>query len=294
MALDAVALRASGLGDVLTAVPALRALADEYDGVCLATVPWLFPLAPLIPGVTSTAAVDGMLPRLHLSDSVVFNLHGSGPQSHVALLTRAPRQLVAFRCDPVWTEGPDWDTDEEESERERLCRLVRSVGIPADAQRVEIHRPRPIRAGSAVLHVGGKDGQRRWPPANFAALARCLVGHDVVITGGPDDVGVAEHVARLAGFSADRVLAGKLQLDEFARLVAGARVIVCGDTGAAHLAYALGTPAVVIFGPASPVQWGPPTSAEAILLRADGTEPRAADVGVEDAVKAVISLLDRS
>jgi ADP-heptose:LPS heptosyltransferase len=71
-------------------------------------------------------------------------------------------------------------------------------------------------------------------------------------------VPVARAVADGAGLPSDRVLAGRTDLGDAAALVAAAGRIVCGDTGIAHLATALGTPSVVIFGPTSPAEWGPP------------------------------------
>ena len=47
-------------------------------------------------------------------------------------------------------------------------------------------------------------------------------------------------------------------MSELAAAIAVAGRVVCGDTGVAHLATALGTPSVVLFGPTSPSRWGPP------------------------------------
>jgi ADP-heptose:LPS heptosyltransferase len=54
------------------------------------------------------------------------------------------------------------------------------------------------------------------------------------------------------------VLAGRTSLAELAGVVAAAGRVVCGDTGVAHLATAVGTPSVVLFGPIPPRHWGPP------------------------------------
>jgi ADP-heptose:LPS heptosyltransferase len=54
------------------------------------------------------------------------------------------------------------------------------------------------------------------------------------------------------------VHAGQSGVLALGRLVAAADRVVCGDTGVAHLATALGTPSVVLFGPTSPALWGPP------------------------------------
>jgi ADP-heptose:LPS heptosyltransferase len=66
------------------------------------------------------------------------------------------------------------------------------------------------------------------------------------------------NVAREAGLDPGAVLAGRTTLRQLTALVAGATLVVCGDTGIAHLATALGTPSVILFGPTSPLQWGPP------------------------------------
>lgn len=293
MAVDLVALRAAGAGDLLTAVPALRALAGEAGGVTLAAPAWLHPLAPLLPGVVDVVDVTGLRPRRPLAGAVAVNLHGSGPQSHAALLSGNPRDLVAFRCAGVWEYGPAWSVDEDEPERQRFCRLLEWVGIAADPDRVAIRRPLvepPVRE-AIVLHVGGTDPARRWPAESFAELARDLNEHELVITGGPGDLLTAQRTAELAGLDPDRVLAGRLALDEFAAVIAAARLVVTGDTGAAHLAHAYGTASVVVFGPASVGQWGPPAGVPSRVLRASGVHPMAADVAVSEVRTQVRELL---
>jgi ADP-heptose:LPS heptosyltransferase len=54
------------------------------------------------------------------------------------------------------------------------------------------------------------------------------------------------------------MLAGRTGLRELASLVAGAALVICGDTGVGHLATAFGTPSVLLFGPTPPSRWGPP------------------------------------
>jgi ADP-heptose:LPS heptosyltransferase len=54
-----------------------------------------------------------------------------------------------------------------------------------------------------------------------------------------------------------RNLAGRLSVSALAELIAGAAVLIAGDTGPAHLATAFGTPSVLLFGPTSPARWGP-------------------------------------
>jgi ADP-heptose:LPS heptosyltransferase len=54
------------------------------------------------------------------------------------------------------------------------------------------------------------------------------------------------------------VLAGRTDLAGLAATVAGARHVLCGDTGVAHLATAFRVPSIVLFGPTPPAEWGPP------------------------------------
>lgn len=295
MAVAMLSLRAAGVGDLLTAVPALRALADHQGppGILVAAPQWLHPLVALIPGVVDSVPVDGLTPRQDLSEMVAFNMHGRGPQSHQAMLSRHPKELVAFHCPGTWEFGPQWWLDEDEPERQRLCRLVRWVGIDADSDRLAIRRPdRDVPRDRIVLHVGGTEPRKRWPAGHFAALARRLPTRDILVTGGPGDVVAAQQVAHAAGLKREQVLAGRLDLVEFAAVIADARLLVSGDTGAAHLAHAYGITSVLVFGPASPGQWGPPPGLPSQVLRAPGREPQAADVPVDDVEKAVNLVLE--
>jgi ADP-heptose:LPS heptosyltransferase len=98
----------------------------------------------------------------------------------------------------------------------------------------------------------------------------------VVLTGSADEVQLCAGIAERAGLGAAAVLAGSLGLGELAALVADAALVLCGDTGVAHLATAYATPSVVVFGPVSPVRWGPPFGREqhvALWHGGDGDRP---------------------
>lgn len=260
-------LRALGLGDLLTGVPALRALADSFPDhrLTLACPRQLAPLA-LLTGVVAEVA-DGagpVAPRgTDPAPELAVNLHGRGPDSHRALLALEPGRLIAFACRAAGVEhGPVWD--EEEHEVHRWCRLLGESGIPADRSRLDldppvIRVPEPLR-GLTIVHPGAAAPARRWPPERFAAVARAQAaeGRRVVVTGGHGERERAADVARLAGLPSDAVLAGRTTLPVLAALVAAAERVVCGDTGVAHLATAFRTSSVVLFGPVAPSRWGPP------------------------------------
>jgi ADP-heptose:LPS heptosyltransferase len=265
-------LRALGLGDLLTVVPALRALADafpEHHRVLAAPAP-LAELAML------TGAIDEVVPAAPLAPldpslarpDVAVNLHGRGPQSHRVLLDVAPERLIAFRHPdvPETAAAPEWRADEHEVRR--WCRLLQESGIPADPARLDLTPPgfsppaaAPDHAwGATLIHPGAASGARRWPAERWAAVARAetAAGRRVIVTGGVEETPLARTVARLAGLRDDAVYAGRTSLLELAALVGAAGRVVCGDTGVAHLATALRTPSVVLFGPVPPAHWGPP------------------------------------
>lgn len=264
-----VILRALGLGDLLTVVPALRALADAFPRHprLLACPPALAPLARCtgaIDEVVPTTSLEGPPHRRLHGAGIAVNLHGKGPESHRLLLAAEPRRLVAFAhpAVPASSEGPRWRADEHEVLR--WCRLLEENGIAADPTRLDLELPPgplPYGArGATLIHPGAGSPARRWPPQRFAAVARAEtdLGREVMITGGPGEAALAHEVARLAGLPETAVWIGNGGVLALARMVQAADRVVCGDTGVAHLATALGTPSVVLFGPVSPALWGPP------------------------------------
>jgi ADP-heptose:LPS heptosyltransferase len=260
-------LRALGLGDLLTAVPALRALRDAYpqSKTCLACPRWLHELVETWQLADETFAVGPLeaLPAgLHGADLAV-NLHGRGPESTRLLLAARPRRFIAFRhADlPETRSLPRWRPGEHEVQR--WCRLLTESSIPADPSRLELPVPpasNALRAGCTVLHSGASAASRRWPPERWASLARSELeaGRRVVLTGSDDERAACLRIAAAAGVPAANVLAGRTTPLELAALVGHAGLVVSGDTGVAHLATAFGTPSVVLFGPVPPSEWGPP------------------------------------
>ncbi len=303
----AVVLRPRGLGDLLTGVPAIRGIraAVPDHRLVLATTRALEPLAGLID------AVDEVLPAVELEPldwsgpppELAVDLHGKGPASHVVVADLQPERLLTF--DSPGYPGPAWYPDEHEVRR--WCRLVsEGLGVDPDPDALDLRVPEvqpPVR-DVAVVHPGAAFPGRRWPPERFAAVARHLAGagQRVVVTGGPAERDLARQVASLAGLPDDAVLAGRTTSLELAAVVAAARVVVCGDTGVAHLATAYRRPSVVLFGPVSPALWGPPPRAQHVVLwHGDGAgdpwgtdlDPALARVTVDEVVAALDGLLAR-
>jgi ADP-heptose:LPS heptosyltransferase len=255
-------LRSLGLGDGLTAVPALRGLRRAYPGHRLVIV--------------SPAEVGSLLKRFGVVDEVVVshglrplppssvvragqiavNLHGCGPQSHRLLQATRPAELIAFASEAAGHQaGPAWSA--EEHEVDRWCRLVRWAGGACGREDLRLLPGQAGTSGLLVVHPGAASTARRWPAQRWAeVVARVSAsGWSVLVTGGPAERELCAEVAR--GSSTAVNLGAALSLQQLAEVVAEADLVVCGDTGVAHLATAFSTPSVLLFGPTPPGLWGP-------------------------------------
>lgn len=125
-------------------------------------------------------------------------------------------------------------------------RLLARLGLPRD-------RSRAAGEPWAVLHVGATAPSRRYPPESFVAAARELAadGWRFVLTGTAGERPLVETVREGIGPAAWTV-AGQLDLETAAALVAAAPVVISNNTGPAHLAAAVGTPVVVLYALTNP------------------------------------------
>ena len=280
MAPRALVYRTLGLGDLLTGVPALRALRRALPDhrIVLAAPEAQRPLVELI---ALAGAIDELVPTEELcpvawpgpAPEIAVDLHGNGPASRAPLAALRPGRLVAFDL----SGGPRWNPDEHE--RHRWCRLVAEsfgVRLGVDADPGDLRLPAPAASsvvpGAVVVHPGAASQSRRWPARRYAAVAGALVsaGLRVLVTGSAGERSLADEVRRGAGLAPADVLTGRTDLGTLAAQVAQARLVICGDTGTAHLASAFGTPSVLLFGPTPPALWGPPPGPHTVLWHGTG------------------------
>ncbi|MER7715061.1 glycosyltransferase family 9 protein, partial [Streptomyces werraensis] len=200
---------------------------------------------------------------------VAVDLHGNGPPSHRLLQALRPARLFAFAHPGTpEIEGPPWHRDEHE--RDRWCRLLAFYDVdadPADLRLPRPHTPSPA-PGAVVLHPGAGAPARCWPVERYAAVASALRGRGlrVVATGGAGEDDLVARLAKEARLPDTDVFSGGLPFHRLSALVAGARAVVSGDTGVAHLAAAHAVPSVTLFGPVPPSHWGPPPHPRHIAL----------------------------
>jgi len=118
------------------------------------------------------------------------------------------------------------------------------------------------------VHVSGGRESKQWHLDRFAAVARELArlrGGTIVLTGSPSDRPLVEKVVAELGGIAQLNVCGQLDLVDLAAVLAQLEVLVTGDTGPMHLASAVSTPVVALFGPADPRRYGPSSPRQRIL-----------------------------
>lgn len=313
-------LRALKVGDLLCAVPALRALRAALPGaeVVLVGLPWAKEFAerfahlidgfrefPGFPGLPERAPAIGRIPAfLSAMQAERFDLavqlHGSGPFVNPVVALFGATHTAGFYLPGDYCPDPDrflpWP--EDGLEVRRLLRLTEFLGAPAQGEHLEF----PIRDGDVqalqrlpgpdrpyvCIHPGASVPERRWPADRFARVADALArrGLRVVLTGSDAEAGLTRDVARsMAGAAVD--LAGRTNLGVIAALVSRARLLVCNDTGVSHIAAAVGTPSVVISTGDNPARWAPlDTARHHVLCDVNG-------VPAADATTHALELLNR-
>ena len=287
-------LRALQLGDMLCAIPAMRALrrALPRAEVVLIGLPWArefvdrfdryfdgFLDFPGFPGLPERS-YDARTVQQFLAEAqrakfdLALQLHGSGAFVNPLVALLGARQTAGY-----YVPG-DWRPDAERfmpypdggHEIHRHLRLIEFLGMPAAGDALEfplrdrdyveladLASTHGIRTGEYVcIHPGARFRSRRWPIERYAKTAEALsrLGLQVVITGC-----VAER--ELAYALSDAIasphvnLAGRTSLGAAGALLAGARLLISNDTGVSHLAAALRTPSVVIVTGSDAERWAP-------------------------------------
>jgi len=143
-----------------------------------------------------------------------------------------------------------------------------------------------------ALNPGAGRSEKRWPVAHFRELAERLgaeAGARLLLLWGPDEVHMAREIA--TGLSSRAVLAPPTDLDELTALLRRCSVMVAGDTGPLHLAAAVGTPCLGLFGPTRAERNGPYGPRNRGLQSPDGTM---AGLAPSTALAAAQGLLDQA
>ncbi|MBI5396352.1 MAG: lipopolysaccharide heptosyltransferase II [Verrucomicrobia bacterium] len=144
---------------------------------------------------------------------------------------------------------------------DRYLMLPRQLGLEVDRIEVPLAgAPVAEREKLILINPGARWATKRWPADRFAALldahAARWPDYRLALLGSGDERPLAESIAAGAKAKAD-ILAGRTTLPELTALMRRARLLISNDTGPLHLAVAVGTPTVSMFGPTDPRRTGP-------------------------------------
>ncbi|MCL4500504.1 MAG: lipopolysaccharide heptosyltransferase I [Deltaproteobacteria bacterium] len=285
-------VKLSSFGDVLHALPTLEALRTTFPTAYLT---WLVEAAyaPLLqdhpagvevlpaPRLKPGSIIQGGNPRLlarlihRLRSSqfdLVIDLQGLLKSAIWVGLAKSRRKLGYDRTREgsyrVLTErlAP---YDREAHAVLRYLNLAHYLGAPVTPPRFRLALgagldishllPAETRSRLVVLHPGARWPSKLWPTVAWAQLGDWLSrehGFRVVITGSAADKNLAADIKNQMR-QPPLLLAGRTTLPELAAVLRQARFMVTTDTGAMHLAAALETPVVAVFGPTAPWRTGP-------------------------------------
>jgi ADP-heptose:LPS heptosyltransferase len=283
-------VRLDSFGDVLVCGPAVRAVAAR-SRVTMLCGPHGHAAAELLPGVADVIEHDAgwiaaAAPPVRVDElgRLVHDLAGRGFHDAVVLTSAyqssLPTALVLRLAGIPRVVGLSVDfpgslldrcirEDLDVHEVERALAIVRLAGYalpPGDDGRLRVATtavhpiPGPLVEGDyVVVHPGASVPARTLPASVWGDVVAALVaaGHRVVVTG---TAGEGPSLPALDGALVD--LVGRTDAGALARVLAGARAVCVGNTGAMHLAAAVGTPVCAVFAPTVPLQrwrpWGVP------------------------------------
>ena len=288
-------VRLGALGDIVHAVPAAAALRRAFPD---ARIDWLVD-AKHRAIVDLVTAVDRAVPLERATFAgwnavvrvlrqtaydVAIDLQGLLKSAVLARGSGAAR-VVGFS---IWhlrekTARPFY-SDARDAEGGHVIaknlRLLQAVGV--DDERIEFPLAAPPSAALdalrqrlgdrpfALLNAGAAWPNKRWPPDRFGELATFLreaCALEPVVLWGPGEEGLARDV--IAASAGTAIEAPPTGLTDIVALARAAALVISGDTGPLHIATAVGTPTVSLFGPTDPARNGPFAADDVVVSRHD-------------------------
>ena len=263
-------IRPGGIGDIIVSLPALESLRAAYTEIWVPTpVKSLVRFADRMDAIADTG-LDGLeipdrepsralLKRLAGFDSIV-SWYGAGRSEFRAAVEALGLPFQFFPALPQ-VSGAAHAVD-------YYLAQAHSIGGADVAAEPRIDCPRE-RGDFAVIHPFSGSPRKNWPLTRYRQLAEALTARmPVAWCAGPEEV-----------------LDGAVRFEDLydlARWLASASVYIGNDSGITHLAAAVGTPVVALFGPTNPLVWSPRGPRVRVLAAADLER-----IQVEDALEAL-------
>lgn len=273
MAASFLVVAPNWLGDAVMALPAIADVRRAAPGLMLAVAarPSVAPLFQLVPGVSEVITLAS-----RRWFDLAADLRGRDFDTALLLPNSLRSAVIVARAGVPerWGYRTDWrrqlltraiSPPSGLHQVEYYQQLVRALGFPSGPTEPQLPVPSEARqAARALLLAAGWDGEspfvalapgaayggaKRWPPDRFASLAADLARDGIrsVMIGSGADRATADEILACNARVID--LVGRTDLTELAGVLAAARTLVTNDSGAMHLAAAVGTSVTAVFGP---------------------------------------------
>jgi lipopolysaccharide heptosyltransferase I len=288
-------VRMSALGDIVHALPVLSALASAYPS---AKIDWLAESAyagilDLVDGINERIIVRPGYVRATMTMrsrgyDAALDLQGLLKSAVAARLSGA-RRVIGFEERVLRERAAAWFYSETAAVAdnvhviEKNLSVLKLLGVPTvpsisfpfrnARSRVIDHVASLAPEGFALINPGAAWPNKRWPPERFGAVAKRLrdtSGLRPFVLWGAHEAPVADAVVAASSGAATR--APETTLADLLALSRAARLMISGDTGPVHIAAAVGTPIVGLYGPTWPERNGPWHPDDEVVSRADVCE----------------------
>ena len=282
-------VRLRSIGDTVLATPSAFALKRflPHAEVDILVEDWVAPLVRNHPYIDNVMVLEGsgFMARTRAARElraakydVVYNLHGGTTATFLTRATGAPHrvgfrtyQYAQFHTHKAPSPLLLWGQQKTHSVEQQLA-LLGWTGVPVtdrprtslglDPEATEVINHRLAAAGLedrkiALVHPAAAFATKQWAASNFARVAESLAerGFAPVAITGPQETAVLENL--LAELSIEILSFDDLSLPEVTALAARSQLFVGNDSGIAHIAAAVGTPSIVIFGSSNIAHWRP-------------------------------------
>ena len=281
------------IGDTVLSTPSLIALRRHapHAEIDILLEDWVAPVLDGFSGVKVISMCAGTAERVRVARElrrrrydVAFNLHGGTTSTFLTWASGAEHRFgnadyqYSFLYNHLLSSPADfWGREKMHSAEQQLA-LIGHSGVPVDdlpktrltvtsdalrsiesrLSRSEISNP---RSEIALLHPGTAFFTKQWPAENFGQIAEYLAnkGFSVCAVGTKAESSIRSEVSSSA--QVPLTTFDDLSLPEITALASKARIFIGNDSGIAHIAAAVQTPTVVIFGSSNRTHWRPWTDA---------------------------------
>lgn len=274
----------SNIGDAVLTTPALSAILENYKGAQITLI-------------VSPRVADLFKDDPHFAKVIIYRKDAS-PGKKMALIkslrsedfdllvdfkdTMLPFLLYAKKKTPVFKKAPDYIKHMKDRHLWKLRQVLTDIAekeykplVPVSGEAEKsvagLLRASGISEKDIIISVapGARSHTKQWTKEGFLEVSqRCAkeLGAKVVLVGDQQDLKVSSVIMRDAGGGvAD--LCGKINLKELAAILKRSRLLITNDSAPMHIAWAVGTPVVVVFGPTDHTKYGPTGKRDVIIRK---------------------------